>query len=66
MNIQAIRKAAAEKRLTLDETNELLTTLQTATPEVIEFVEEVKRELNVPPVPSAAEGPVEPKLPAAA
>jgi len=50
MNIQAIRKAAAEKQLTLDEINQLLTTIQTATPEVIQFVEEVKRELNVPPV----------------
>ena len=60
MNIQAIRQAAAEKQLTLDEINQLLTTIQTATPEVIQFVEQVKRELNVPPVPSAAEGPVEP------
>ena len=60
MNIQAIRKAAAEKQLTLEEINQLLSTIQTATPEVIQFVEQVKRELNVPPVPSAVEGPVEP------
>jgi len=63
MNIQAIRKAAAEKQLTLDEINQLLSTLQTATPEVIQFVEEVKRELNVPPVEAK---PPEEKLSAAA
>ena len=62
MNIQAIRKAAADRTLTLAEINQLLSTLQTATPEVIEFVDEVKRELNVPPV--EAKPPEE--LPAAA
>jgi hypothetical protein len=63
MNIQAIRKAAADRTLTLDEINQLLATLQTATPEVIEFVEAVKRELNVPPVEAK---PPEEALPAAA
>ena len=63
MNIQAIRNAAADRTLTLDEINRLLATLQTATPEVIEFVEEVKRELNVQPVEVK---PPEEKLPAAA
>jgi len=63
MNIQAIRKAAAEKQLTLDEINQLLSTIQTATPEVIQFVEQVKRELNVPPVEAK---PPDEALPAAA
>jgi hypothetical protein len=63
MNIQAIRKAAAAKNLTLDEINQLLTTIQTATPEVIQFVEQVKRELNVPPVEAK---PPDEALPAAA
>ncbi len=63
MNIQAIRKAAAEKQLTLDEINQLLTTIQTATPEVVQFVDQVKKELNVPPVEAK---PPEEELPAAA
>lgn len=63
MNIQAIRKAAADRTLTLNEINQLLATLQTATPEVVEFVEAVKRELNVPPVDAK---PKEEALPAAA
>jgi len=62
MNIQAIRKAAADRTLTLEEINQLLATIQTATPEVIQFVQQVKRELNVPPVEPVGK----PAVPAAA